>query len=236
MFIILVRADVVSSAMSRKLIHVTTAPLFVLTLPLYSTSPSARVYAAAVPLLFAVRLALTGTGLTPRDPLGSAVSRVKTSASQEAMKGPLAYSATMACLVLYGWRTSPAVVIAMCNLAFGDGAAEIGKLYPVRLSAETCISVSLLHLPSHKHLLTIPISLSHDCRCIGPTDDRSVRGRSRRNGSAKASAGVWRSSSPQLLGRRCTRVCLRRQVPLTRHPSSYASALPSYVQLLRSSP
>jgi hypothetical protein len=221
--------------MSRKLIHVTTAPLFVLTLPLYSSSPSARVYAAAVPLLFAVRLALTGTGLTPRDPIGSAVSRVKTNAAQEAMKGPLAYSATVTCLVLYGWRTSPAVIIAMCNLAFGDGAAEIGKLYPVCLPAEMCVSVSLVHLSARKHVLTIPISLSHDCRCIGPTDYRSMRGHSRRNGSAKASAGVWRSSSPQLLVRRYTRDCLRRQVPLTRHRSSCASALPSYAQLLRSS-
>jgi phytol kinase len=100
LFIILVRSNRITSAVSRKLIHVTTGPLFFLTLPLYSASSSARAYAAVVPLLFAVRLALVGAGLTTKkDPLGGAVSRVKVNAEQEASKGPLAYSAVVVGLV-----------------------------------------------------------------------------------------------------------------------------------------
>jgi phytol kinase len=93
LFIILVRSNRITSAVSRKLIHVTTGPLFFLTLPLYSASSSARAYAAVVPLLFAAGLT------TKKDPLGGAVSRVKVNAEQEASKGPLAYSAVVVGLV-----------------------------------------------------------------------------------------------------------------------------------------
>lgn len=75
MFVGLVRRGKLTSAQSRKAIHITTGPLFLATLPLYTESRRAQVFAALVPGSFAVRLLLCGVGVTPSDPLGMAVAR-----------------------------------------------------------------------------------------------------------------------------------------------------------------
>lgn len=41
--------------LSRKLVHITTGPLFVLTWPLFSSAPEARYYAAVIPVLQGIR-------------------------------------------------------------------------------------------------------------------------------------------------------------------------------------
>jgi hypothetical protein len=74
LFVRLVRTRRLASAVSRKAVHVTTGPLFFLTLPLYSARPAARCLAAAVPALFAARLLLAARGITA-DGLAEAVAR-----------------------------------------------------------------------------------------------------------------------------------------------------------------
>ena len=52
--------------LTRKLHHIGTGPLFMLTWPLYSSHPSSRFLCASVPLAFAARLVLIGAGLSRR--------------------------------------------------------------------------------------------------------------------------------------------------------------------------
>lgn len=52
----------ISSAISRKIIHIGTGPIFVLCWLLFTETPSARWLAAMVPLAITLQFALVGTG------------------------------------------------------------------------------------------------------------------------------------------------------------------------------
>lgn len=131
LFVLLVQRNVVSSSASRKLIHVSTAPLFALTFPFYSNESTARFMAAAVPGAFAVRLYLGGYGVT-KDPITDAVARQKSKAD-EATGGPFWYAVSVACIVALAWRERVSTYLAISMLAFGDGSAELGAFYPMTL-------------------------------------------------------------------------------------------------------
>jgi dolichol kinase len=116
--------------LTRKLLHVVTAPVFMLTTPLYSRAPTARLFAAAVPAIFAVRLRRAARR-TSADALGGAVARVQGNVA-EAAGGPLFYAVAVSSLVLVAWRERSSMYIAVGALAFGDGAADVfGSTFPV---------------------------------------------------------------------------------------------------------
>jgi hypothetical protein len=73
-FVPLVLTHRLSSSASCKLVHVTTGPPFFLTLMLYSARPGARIFAAAGPAVFVVRLLLAAHGITV-DGFTAAVAR-----------------------------------------------------------------------------------------------------------------------------------------------------------------
>ena len=50
-------AAVILQKLSRKLVHITAGPLFVLTWPLFSCTPQSRYFAAVIPALQALRSA-----------------------------------------------------------------------------------------------------------------------------------------------------------------------------------
>ena len=109
------------------MIHVGSAPLFVLVWPLFSDAPSARLLAAAIPLLTAARLVRAATapsaaGGTERG-LVNAVSR--SGDRSEVLQGPFYYVLALLAATLVGWRGSPVGVIALCQMAVGDGVADI---------------------------------------------------------------------------------------------------------------
>lgn len=106
---------------TRKLTHTTTAPLFLLTWPLYSSSALARLLAAAVPLSFSLRVALSPQTST----LARASARTADTPTQRECIALAAYGFAVACLTACGWREDPATYVAVSALAFGDGAAEI---------------------------------------------------------------------------------------------------------------
>lgn len=108
---------------SRKIIHVLSAPLFILFWPLFSNAAGARIFCAVVPTINAVRLwtASTGTGETA---LASAVSR--SGDSKEAAGGPFIYVCILIACILAFWRQAPGVsIVALSNLAAGDGLADL---------------------------------------------------------------------------------------------------------------
>ena len=122
--------------LSRKIIHCGSAPLFMCLWPLYSQDPSARVFATIVPLLQTVRLSLAGLKkeeqIDPEtnvkvekssDALANAISR--SGDMKEALGGPLIYAIVLTICTFAFFRESPIGVLAISQMAAGDGLADI---------------------------------------------------------------------------------------------------------------
>mmetsp|Transcript_203 Transcript_203/g.638 ORF Transcript_203/g.638 Transcript_203/m.638 type:complete len:312 (-) Transcript_203:336-1271(-) len=125
--------------LSRKIIHTGSAPLFMLCWPLFSPAPSAPILAGAVPLLQIIRLYRAGraqpaqptpVGAAEADDTADLVKAISRSGSRsEALGGPFLYTLVLLVATVLGWR-SPAAAVAICQMAVGDGVADIvGRRY-----------------------------------------------------------------------------------------------------------
>lgn len=113
----------VSSPLSRKLIHIGTGPLFVLTWLFFEDTPSARYWAALVPLAITAQFALVGLGLW-KDP--AAVKAMSRSGDRrEILRGPLLYGIVFVALTVLFWKDSPVGIVALMLLCGGDGLADV---------------------------------------------------------------------------------------------------------------
>ena len=125
----LATSGAISAALSRKLVHMGSGPLFVLFWPLFSTTASAQFAAIAVPCISIIRLLLAGLGADDADSsdLVSAISR--SGDQKEALGGPMLYTVVLLLCTLFGWRSIVSVV-AVCQMGIGDGMADIvGRRY-----------------------------------------------------------------------------------------------------------
>lgn len=113
----------VDQKLSRKLVHTTTAPIFVLTWPLFSTAPYARFIAAFVPFLNLIRILAVGTGVW-QDP-GFVKSVSREGDRSELLRGPLYYCIVMVAATVLFWRENPAGLIAISMMCGGDGFADM---------------------------------------------------------------------------------------------------------------
>lgn len=114
--------QVINSAITRKVIHTTSGPAFLFFWPFYSDLPSAHVFAAIIPSVYFFALLIAGKSKNSTlSSLGRAVSRK--GRPEEALKGPLYYTAMLSLCTLAFFKTTPAVV-AITQLALGDGMAE----------------------------------------------------------------------------------------------------------------
>lgn len=116
----LTEQGLVDSKLSRKLIHMSSAPLFMASWPLFSDDPNARFVAAAVPLIQLGRL--IAASQDDNSELASTISRSNKGA--ELLKGPAIYTGILA-LATLAWRNSFASVAALTQMAVGDGMADI---------------------------------------------------------------------------------------------------------------
>lgn len=116
-----------SAPVTRKVMHITTAPLFTLTWPLYVhhvPNVSARLLAACVPLTFGLRIL--------RKPKDSKLANQVARESQKRanvkplsiVSGPLAYAISISIIAGLTW-TSPHTFLAFSALCFGDGMADV---------------------------------------------------------------------------------------------------------------
>uniref|UniRef100_A0A7S2DMS8 Dolichol kinase n=1 Tax=Octactis speculum TaxID=3111310 RepID=A0A7S2DMS8_9STRA len=112
----------VDPTISRKIIHCGSAPLFLLTWPLFSSSLTARFFASAIPIFSLLRIIKASQGEKERDLL-AAISR--SGGAHEALGGPFIYSLNLLAATLFGWRTSLISVVAIAQMAAGDGLADI---------------------------------------------------------------------------------------------------------------
>jgi len=113
----------VSSAFSRKIIHIGTGPIFVLCWLLFKETPSAPYLASIVPLAITAQFALVGTGLIKDQAAVDAMSR--TGDRREILRGPLFYGIAFFALTIAFWRRSPIGIVALMMLCGGDGLADI---------------------------------------------------------------------------------------------------------------
>lgn len=113
----------ISSKLSRKMIHIGTGPLFVITWLFFRDTPSARWLAALIPFAITVQFALVGLGIMKDPEAVSAMSR--TGDRREILRGPLYYGIVFVVLTLVYWKTSPIGMVALMMLCGGDGLAEV---------------------------------------------------------------------------------------------------------------
>lgn len=116
--------DVLQARDSRKIIHILSAPLFIICWPLFSDTFGARFFAAFVPFLQAVKLWLAGTSSEgDAEELANAISR--SGNKEEALGGPFIYVVILFSAILLSFRDNLSGVIALSTMAAGDGMADI---------------------------------------------------------------------------------------------------------------
>lgn len=114
---------VISSQLSRKIIHIGTGPIFVLCWLLFPNVPAARYVAAVVPLLITIQFFLIGIGVIKDQAAVEAMSR--SGDPREILKGPLIYGIMFVLLTILFWYDHPAGIIGLMVLCGGDGLADV---------------------------------------------------------------------------------------------------------------
>lgn len=109
--------------LSRKIIHIGTGPLFLLSWPFFSFEPGARYLAALVPLSITVQFVGIGLGLVEDPDAVQAMTR--TGNPQDVLKGPLYYGLVFVACTIGFWRSSPVGILALMMMCGGDGLADI---------------------------------------------------------------------------------------------------------------
>jgi dolichol kinase len=114
---------------TRKIVHISAAPVFMLTWLLFSGSVFSRYIASIVPILFIVQFTLIGTGKMEDEAFIRSMSR--SGDPRELLKGTL-YYAIILFIVTILWFTNggvenanPGALIILGCLAGGDGFADI---------------------------------------------------------------------------------------------------------------
>ena len=113
-----------SSALSRKIIHMGTGPIFVLCWLLFPDTGLARYLAALIPLAITVQFALVGFGVIKDQSAVDAMSR--SGDRREILRGPLFYGIVFVVLTILYWKDSPIGLLALMLLCGGDGLADVG--------------------------------------------------------------------------------------------------------------
>ena len=109
----------------RKIVHVFSGPIFLLTWPLFSSTGC--VWASLVPMVMTLKFALIGLGLLHDRDTVETLSRVGN--REDILRGPLLYGLVFVLSTYFSFKEVRGVIGLMC-LCFGDGSAEIfGRMY-----------------------------------------------------------------------------------------------------------
>ncbi len=132
---VLQKRELLPTYITRKIIHIFAAPIFVLCWMLYSGAPASRFLAAIVPLAFIIQFAAIGFGWREDEAFVKSMSR--SGDPRELLGGTMHYAVVMLIAVLLFFTNgsgetafSPAAMIILGALAGGDGLADIiGRRY-----------------------------------------------------------------------------------------------------------
>ena len=119
----------IGSDLSRKIIHIGTGPIFVLSWLLFTDTAEARWLAALIPLAITAQFVLIGLGVMGDADAVKSMSR--SGDRRELLRGPLYYGIAFVIITLVFWKESPVGIIALMLLCGGDGLADIvGRRVP----------------------------------------------------------------------------------------------------------
>ncbi len=131
---LLQKKELLPTYITRKIIHIFAAPLFVLCWMLYSGSPASRFFAAVVPLAFIAQFAAIGLGWRHDEAFVKSMSR--SGDPRELLGGTMHYAVVMLIAVLLFFTNgssasfTPSAMFILGALAGGDGLADIiGRRY-----------------------------------------------------------------------------------------------------------
>ncbi|VVA20561.1 PREDICTED: phytol kinase [Prunus dulcis] len=119
----LTQRNLLQQSLSRKLVHILSGLLFMLSWPIFSTSTAARYFASVVPLVNCLRLLLHGLSIVTNEGLVKSVTREGN--PKELLRGPLYYVLILILCALAFWRESPVGVVSLAMMCGGDGVADI---------------------------------------------------------------------------------------------------------------
>ena len=111
--------------LSRKLIHTTCGPLFILSWLFFTQSQYAKLLSAVIPFLNGLRLFLIGNGALVDAAAVKAVSRKGD--RTELLKGPFYYTIILTISTIVFWR-DPTGIVALSVMCGGDGLAENARI------------------------------------------------------------------------------------------------------------
>jgi phytol kinase len=118
----------ISAALSRKIIHIGTGPIFVVCWLLFTNAPSARYLAALVPAAITLQFYLVGAGII-KDP-AAVQSMSRSGDRREILRGPLYYGIVFVVITIFYWKDTPTGIVALMMMCGGDGLADIvGRRY-----------------------------------------------------------------------------------------------------------
>lgn len=120
---VLAHRGVISSPISRKIIHIGTGPFFVLCWLLFTDQASSRYLAALVPFGITAQFFLVGIGVIKDEAAVAAMARHGD--RREILRGPLFYGIVFVILTLIYWLENPIGIVALMILCGGDGLADI---------------------------------------------------------------------------------------------------------------
>lgn len=115
--------NIIKQNLSRKLVHIISGLLFMVSWPVFSTSSGARYFASLVPLVNCLRLLIHGLSLANDEGLIKSVTR--DGKPEELLRGPLYYVLVLIFCAVIFWRESPVGVVSLAMMCGGDGIADI---------------------------------------------------------------------------------------------------------------
>ncbi len=131
---VLQKRELLPTYVTRKIIHIFAAPIFVLCWMLYSGAPASRFFAAIVPLAFIIQFAAIGFGWREDEAFVKSMSR--SGDPRELLGGTMHYAVVMLVVALLFFTNgdsavfTPSAMIILGALAGGDGLADIvGRRY-----------------------------------------------------------------------------------------------------------
>jgi len=110
-----------SSITGRKVIHIGTGPLYILSWNIFPRVHSARYFGALLPFAIVLNFALVGLGILKDEETVRSMSR--TGNRKELLYGPLLYGIIFVLSAATYWGDSPLGITALMLLCVGDGSA-----------------------------------------------------------------------------------------------------------------
>ena len=121
------RIKILSNVTRRKLMHILTGPIFMLTWVLFSRDQTGSIFASVIVLGMTLKFVLIGIGLIIDEDAVNSISRTGNKA--DLLKGPVMYGLAFVIGTLLFWQECRSCII-FGVLCFGDGFAELfGRKY-----------------------------------------------------------------------------------------------------------